>query len=263
MANELDQFEALDTNVGETPKVESDKKAAKKQTVRMYKEAMQATLKEDPDYLAKHRSLSDTVKVVNTLGFGTTGGLIESEGSTKENRLVQTVSAIVGYKVQNIGEEPIPYFTEEFAANEDGKYVGQKVKKTLAPGEATVLSRKYATVLFAQPEFNLKIANGKFIPPRQKKTDDIDAFLAGHYFIFSDSEHKVNDDTIKLQVGEQRKSPTGASRWYVKPEYEAALGFLNNSSQSKGRKKKSGPAFDAQDYAANFVQRLINEKGLL
>ena len=263
MANELDQFEALDTNVGAAPEVESDKKVEKKEALKAYKEAMQATLKEDPDYLKKHRALSDSVKVVNTLGFGDSGNIIVAEDSTKEERKLQTVSSIVGYKIQNIGNEPIPYFTEEFTPDAEGKYVGQKVKKTLAPGEIVDISRKYATVLFSQAEFNLKIANGKFIPPRQKRTTDLDAFLAGHYFSFNDKEIKVNDDTVKLQVGEQRKVGDGkTTKWFVKPEYEAIFGFLNNETKKKGGKKKSGHSFDAQDYAANFVQRLLNEKGL-
>lgn len=261
MANELDQFEALDTNVA-APEVESNKKMDKKESVRLYKEAMQATLKEDPEYLAKHRALTGSVKVVNTLGFGDSGSIIVAEGSTKDNRKLQTVSAIVGYKIQNIGTEAIPYFTEEFVADAEGKYAGQKVKKTLAPGETTVITRKYATVLFSQAEFNLKVENGKFIPPKQKKTNDLDAFLAGHYFSFNDREMKVNSDTVKLQVGEQRKSPEGASKWFVKPEYESIFGYLNNETKGKGKRKKSGPSFDAQDYAANFIQRLINERGL-
>jgi len=261
MANELDQFEALDTTVP-APTVETSKKEEKKQLIQAYKTAMKETLEENPDYLERRRSLTDSVKVVNTLGFGDSGNIIVAESSTKGERKLQTVARIVGYKIQNIGKVAIPYTTEEFTKNAEGKWVGEKVKKTLEPGATTVLTRKYSTVLFANPEFNLKVENGKFIPPRQKKTSDIEALLPGYYFSFNDKSIKVNDDSVKLQIGEKRKTPAGTEKWFVKPEYETIFGYLNNSGAGKGRKKKSGPSFDPQDYAANFLQKLINDAGL-
>lgn len=259
--NELDQFEALDTTTVEAPAVQSDKKEAKKQLARAYKEAMKDTLDENPDYLEKRRSLTDAVMVVNTLGFGDSGNIIVAEGSTKEDRKLETVATIVGYKIQNIGKVAIPYTTEEFTKNAEGKWVGEKVKKTLEPGGNAVLTRKYSTVLFANPEFNLKVENGKFIPPKKKRTTDIEALLPGYYFSFNDKNIKVNDDSVKLQIGEKKKTPAGPEKWFVKAEYEGIFGYLNNSG-GKGRKKKSGPSFDPQDYAANFLQKLINDAGL-
>ena len=261
MANELDQFEQLDTAVA-APTVASDKKEEKKELARMYKEAMKETLEENPDYLAKRRSLTDSVKVVNTLGFGDSGNIIVAEGSSKDDRKLVPVAAIVGYKIQNIGTTAIPYTTEEYVKNEEGKWVGQKVRKTLEPGDTACITRKYATILFAQPEFNLKVENGKFIPPKQKKTNDLEALLPGYYFSFNDRSIKVNSDSVKLQIGEQRKAPNGATKWFVKPEYEEVFGYLNNSGSGKRKSKKAGPNFDPQDYAANFLQKLINEAGL-
>lgn len=258
--NELDQFQALDTAV-ETTEVKSAKNEEKKQMIKMYKEAMDETLKNNPDYVNRRRSLTGCVRVVNTLGFGATGGLILAEGSTKENRKIQTVSAIVGYVFENIGDKPIPYVTEEFAPNAEGVWVGQKVKKVLNPGEKVALSRKNATILFSQPEFNLRVANGKFIPPKQKNPSDLEALLSGYYFSFDDKNLKVNSDAIKLQIGEERKTPNG-TKWFVKPEYEVTFGYLNNSGTGKTRQKKATADFDAQDYAANYIQKLLEQAGL-
>ena len=261
MANELDQFEALETNV--VPEVDDDKKAEKKEFAKKLKDAMYETLKENPDYLAVRRSLTNSVRVVNTLGFGDSGNIIVAEGSTKEDRKLQPVASIVGYRIQNVGETPITYQTEEFTQGEDGVWVGQKVTKVIKPGEFANITRKYATILFSRPEFNLKVANGKFIAPRNKKTNDLDALLAGYYFSFNDKDIKVNSDTVKIQIGEQRKNPaTGQTKWYVKSEFEKEFGYLNNSGSGKARAKKPTKDLDPQDFAANYLQKLIQEAGL-
>ena len=259
MANELDQFEQLDTGTEvATPSVVDKGTNDKKTVASLYKEAMKETLEENPDYIKVRRSMTDTVKVVNTLGFSATGGVIKAADSTPEKRKLTPVGKIVGYKIQNIGNEPLPYDTEEYVANEEGKFVWQRVSKTLAPGETTVLSRKYATILFSRPEFNLRVENGKFISPRRTAGDvDVDAVLSGHYFSFNSRDIKVNDDSVKIQIGEEVQSASGATKWVVKPEYQDTFGYLNNKGSKRGKGRKSGPKLDAQDYAANYLRKLI------
>lgn len=265
----MENFNDLDTAVGTEVEASAatQKKEAKKRKLQEMGTLLKETINQDPTFVQKVRSLSNSIAVINTLGFGDSGNIIvdeETKKLPKEQRKIVTTSAIVGYRVQNIGQTPIKYFTEEFAKNEDGKFVGSRVEKVLEPGAKADLTRKYMTIFCAQPEISFQLANGKIVRGSGiVKANDLEGELEAHYFTFNDKNIKVNSDTIKLNVSKAVKGNDGSKKWIVKPEFEKAFGYLNNekSSAKKGR-ASSGNKFTTQDLAANYINRLLQESGL-
>ena len=264
-----------DLNAEETaPVVEKvvRKEDGRKSKVDSMKEALKETILTDPEFDKKLGRLSDSIKVINTLGFGDGGNIVVDKSKPveidpetgKEKKPLLTTSKTIGYRVQNIGDEPIKYQTEVWTKGEDGKYVSTKTEKVLEPGETADLSRQYMTVLCSIPEISFQLANGKIIKGSSKRAEEsTKAFLEAHYFRFDKDEDgvqkQVNDDDVKLNVGE-RDEATG--KWVVKPEFEETFGYLNNPIKSTSSKKAAGRKYSAQDLAANYVRKMIEKQGL-
>lgn len=258
----MEDFNKLDTMEVDETKV-NDKKAAKKEKKDKVIRMMKETVASDPDFKERLHKFSANVEVVNSLGFGDGGNIVvDGKKENGERNLVKT-SKIIGYAVRNNGDQPIPYITEEFAKNEEGVWVGQKVDKVLGPGETINLSRKWMTVFASQPEISFVLANGKIVRgPATNKAgkEDIDKELEAHYFAFDDKDKKVNDDTVKKNVGKKGKDATGKQAWVVKAEYEKEFGFLNNVKEKAERKAKEKQTITATDAMANYI-RLITQEG--
>lgn len=262
-------FANLDTQAGgavETPVVNkpTGAKEAKKQQVEAMKEALRETLLTDPTYNEKVGTLSSSVEVINSLGFGESGNIVVDK-SKKDGRGLTATSAIVGYRVKNIGDKPIKYKTDVWTQGEDGKYVSTRAEKTLEPGGTADFTRMFMTMFCAQPELSFTLANGKIIKGSGSKGNkDLKAELESYYFRFDKDEvtgekKQINDDTVKLNVGEKVNGV-----WVVKAEYVETFGFLNNPKENAGRRTrgKSGETYSAQTYAANYINKLITEQGL-
>ena len=249
-------FTNLDTTA---PAVETEKPAQnkRKEKIAAMKEAIKTTISEDPTFVQKLRSLSDSIEVVNTLGFGDSGNIVVDK-TKKDGRALTVTSAIVGYRIRNIGEEPVKYITEVHAQDETGKFVGTKQEMFLAPGATADLTRQYMTMFCAQPEISFQVANGKIIRGSGAKGEkSLKAELEAYYFSFNKQEDgnklQVNDDSVKLNVGEKVNG-----KWVVKPEFVETFGFLNNPKEGRrGGRKSSGEKYNAQDMAANYINRLI------
>ena len=231
----------------------------------MMKDAMKQRIESDPDYLKRLRKLSNSVEVVNSLGFGDSGNIIvDRMKTTKDNRVLASTSTIVGYRVQNVGTEPIKYITESWVKDESGKYVPTKTEKVMAPGATADLTRQYMTMFCAQPEISFQLKNGKVIKGSGSKGDKgVKAELASYYFAFAKdadgNKKQVNDDDVKLNVGVKNDE----GKWVVKPEFEEAFGFLNNAHEAaKSGKRSKGSEFNAQDIAANYVFKMIQDSGM-
>lgn len=252
-------MENVFSNLDTAAPVETEKpaNAARKEKIAAMKEAIKTTISEDPTFVQKLRSLSDSIEVVNTLGFGDSGNIVVDRTKTDERSLAVT-SAIVGYRVRNLGSEPIKYTTEIYAQDETGKYVGTKQEMFLAPGATADLTRQYMTMLAAIPEISFQLANGKIIRGSGAKGEkSLKAELEAYYFSFNKDENgvklQVNDDSVKLNVGEKVNG-----KWVVKPEFVETFGFLNNPKEGRrGGRKSSGEKYNAQDMAANYINRLI------
>ena len=242
-----------------TPAVDN---SAKKEKIEVMKAALKETVLSDPTFNAKLRSLSGALEVINTLGFGDSGNIVVDKAkSTKDDKELVVTSQIIGYRFKNIGKTPVKYRTETWAQGADGKFVATNTEKTLAPGATCDLSRQFTTMFCAQPEISFQLANGKIIKG-SKGNKSIKDELESYYFKFNKGENgetkQVNDDSIKLNVGQKV-----GDKWVVKPEFVEAFGFLNNpKDNAKGGRKGTGDKYNAQDLAANFVNKLIADAGL-
>lgn len=249
--------EAVSEVVVEANSDKAEKKAAKKEQVAEMKTLFRETLQQDPSYLERRHTLSGSLKVTKTLGYGTSGNvMVDKEATAKEKaenpdsdkKVLKPTGKVVGYTIENVGTEAIKYVTEVFAQDETGKYVGSKVEKTLAPGQQANISRSYLAMLTAKPEFAFKLANGTLVSKGTSK-GELEDILSKFYFSFDkDLGINVNDDEIKVTIDDEG---------VVKPEYVEAFGYLNNPKEKKatGTKEK----FTTQELMANFVNNLIKE----
>jgi hypothetical protein len=236
--------------------VAADEKAtndAKKEKSRIMKAALKETIQSDPTYKETLRRLSDSVRVVNTLGYGSKGNVVVDK--TKQDRTLKEIAKIVGYAIENTGSEAISYTTEEFVKNEAGIYVGTVVDKTLTPGEVAYLTRKYMTVFCSKPEISFTLTNGKIVASSRKGSKTIDDELESFFFQFNKEEDgthlEVNDDTVKLSIDEEG---------VIKEEYESTFGYLANPKAPKAPKDNTGKDFTTQDLCANYIQSLIKNQ---
>jgi hypothetical protein len=229
--------------------------AEKKQKVQAMKAALKDTVSNTPDFAEKLRRLSNSLKVVNTLGAGKNGNIVVDKNSKAEGRQLKPTSQIVGYKVQNIGTEAIEYVTEVFTKDETGKFVGNVVTKTLQPGETISLTRQYMTMLCAKPEISFTLSNGKIVSSSKKNAKSLKEELAAYYFSFNKAEDgtqiQVNDDEVKLSVDDENG--------VVKAEYVETFGYLNNPKEGRTARVK-GQKFTTQDLAANYINKMLQEQ---
>lgn len=231
--------------------------AARKEKVAAMKASLKETVQTSPDFASKLRRLSNSIKVVNTLGYGKGGNIVVDKKASGDARVLKPTSAICGYKLENIGTEAIEYTTEVFTQDETGKYVGQVVKKQWNPGETINLTRQYTTMLCSMPEISFTLANGKIVSSSKKNAKSLKEELAAYYFAFNKSEDgttpQVNDDEVKLSVDDADGK--------VKPEYVEAFGYLNNPKEGRAARTK-GAKYTTQDLAANYIHKLLEEQGI-
>lgn len=232
---------------------------AKKEKIQAMKASFKETVQTSPDFVSRLHKLSDSIKVVNTLGYGNSGNIVvDKKASSDTDRVLKPTSTICGYKLENIGTETIPYTTEVYTKDETGKFVGQQVQKQWAPGEVICLTRQYTTMLCSIPEISFTLANGKIVASSRKgKNKSLKDELASYYFAFTKAEDgttlAVNDDEVKLSIDDADGN--------VKPEYVETFGYLNNPKDSAGKKGK-GPKWTTQDLAANFIHKMLEEQGI-
>lgn len=276
--DKFNDFEKLDGQgaAEETPAVAGEKvakNAANKERERMMVDLLKDKINNDPTFRGRHCSLSQSLTVENSLSFGDSGNLVvNKEGKAfigkngKERYPLEKTSQIVGYRVRNIGDQPIRYTTEVYKKNENGQYVGQVEDKVLEPGGFADLTRKYMTVFTCIPEISFQLANGKVMRGSSKrKANDLDAELEAYYFSFSDRSIKVNSDAVKMNISTKTKTEDGTVKWVVKDEFVETFGFLNNAKEaaSKGEGRRKSRDWTSQDMAANYVATLLQKGGKL
>ena len=262
--SELEVFGSLENTEAAAPvaPAATDAADARKAKLEAMKASLRQTMHEDPSYAKRLHSLSDKIEVVNSLGFGDSGNIVVDRAkSTKDERALTTTSVIVGYRVRNIGDTPITYQTEVYTQNAEGKFVGEKVEKVIAPGATADLTRQYMTMLCAIPEISFTLANGKVIRGSGKSSakGDVKAELEAYYFSFDKNlGRQINADEVKLNVGEKV-----GDKWQVKAEFVEAFGYLNNAPErTRGARKADGPKITSSDLAANFVMQMLKDSAL-
>lgn len=253
--------ESVETPV--TPAAEN--KSAKRDQTNAMKLAFQKALADDPTLNQRLHRLSDSLEVINSLSYGENGNIIVDKARTaaEGKRVLAPVSKILGYRVKNVGSEPIPYTTEEWTKDESGRWVGKKVEKVMQPGDVADLSRQYMTMLAAQPEFSFRLKNGRISRGSGAKASrgDAKAELEAHYFAFSkeaaEAGMEINSDEVKLNVG----TKNGDGKWTVKPEFAATFGYLENTA-TKTRRSAEDRKYTSGDVAANWVRQLMAGENL-
>lgn len=181
-------------------------------------------------------------------------------GKNNVYRKVTSQPDNVGYIIQNISDKPIEYKTKLYTKNDEGKYVGEEVMKTLAPGEKTPIARPYLTLLALQEEFNLALANGKIICKIGNKNKDAKAMLESPYFSFDSSVGlDVNSPEIKDLIHEVI-DVNGVQKYVVKDEYTELFGHLNNEAEKSATGRRGGKAKSSaikppqHEVAAHFLR---------
>ena len=241
-----------------------DAKSKKKTKATEMKEMMKTAISEDPTLVSRLRNLSNSLEVVNTLGFsGRQNIKVDKEKSTEGDRVLVNTSYICGYRVRNCGETPIKYQTEVYTKDADGVYKGEVVEKTLSPGETADLTRQYMTIMCSRSEISFTLKNGKIVASsassKNKKTlkEELESF----YFKFepgADGEKiNVNDDDVKLAIDTVDADGTIT----IKPEYEATFGFLVNPKKKK--QSSAGTGITTQDVTANWVKQKLLKSGVI
>ena len=265
VANLFDAMDTSESTVVVSDQKEAEREARKKEKRDAKKEqlkaAMQQTMQADPEFTNKLRTKSNSIRVVNSLGYGTSGNMIQVFDDNGKRNLEAT-STIVGYVLENVGNEPLSYMTEEYAQDETGKFVGTQMTKQAAPGEQFVLARQYFTIFCSQPEISFTLANGivKRAPFMQGGT--LRAGLEAYSLSSNKQENlSINSDEVKKAIDEEVDGVR-----VIKPEYVSIFGYLNNKPESKAKKaraKKVGSGLTAQDFSANLIHRLVQEEGLV
>lgn len=216
--------------------------SAKSKKIKMVKDSMRATLQEDADYLNRTCKKSKSIKVINTLAFGK---LASSE-----------TSKIVGYRLQNVGKEPIQYTTKIYTKGADGKYVGQTETRTAAPGATFELNRVYTTMFAMQEDYAFTFANGTIVAgsgTMSSENGKLEDTLASFYFHFKPDADgnapSVNDEGIKIIIGQDG---------VVKEEFNETFGYLNKVKSERATKNEK---ITTQVMMANYIQRLVRDAG--
>lgn len=258
-------FEGKEVVATDMTEDDAQKKAEKKAQAEKMRKLFEADMQKDPTLKERIRTRSDELKVLNTLGYGVEGNVVVDKAAQKAagdgSRPMVPASRNVGYKVQNVGTEPIEYETEIWEKGEDGLYHGTRVSKTMAPGEIVDLAKEYLARLTSRDEFGFRLQNGSMKHSSKTKSSikTLKDILNAFYFIFSKDESgnvvNVNDDDVKIAIDVDG---------VVTPEYEAVFGFLNNpktSGRSKGSKAGSkGSGITSQDIFAHYINNLIKEQ---
>ena len=258
----VEEKEAVVTGVDESERKKKEAKEARDARINKMKDSFSAFIRENPDVRERIRMYSDSIEVVNTLGWGTSGNIILDHERTKatNTRKVLQVPVIVGYRLRSNWKEPISYQTEEWTQNEAGLWVAERVTKVWEPGTEIDLTRLFMSVLCSIPEISFTFANGKMKQGSAKTTSDPRSKLEALHFVFKsvDGQPKmnVNSDEVKLNVGYEDENGT----WHVKPEFEATFGYLNNPSAHKTRTRSSGgDSYTMQDLLAHYVQDMLQQ----
>jgi hypothetical protein len=260
-------FDNLNTTAPAEAEVVASKddaaKAARREQAEKMRQVMMESLASDPTLKDRLHKWSQSLKVVNTLGFADKGNIVvDTDNPVRDDgkRNLVPTSKICGYRIQNIGTEAIKYPTKVWTKGEDGRYVGQSVEKVLEPGQTADLDRYHMAALCVSPEISMILANGRLVRNSSAKSKNLQEELNAHYFMFPKETGKsVNSDEVKLNVASQV-----GDAWVIKPEFEETFGYLMNQPEKKGpgRRAKAASDIGFTEIASNYMFRRILDEGL-
>lgn len=260
MNEEVENVEGVDVTAGnDIDEKKKQRNAERREQVHKMQKALMDSIEKDPSIKELFNTHSDCLDVINTLGFGDDGNIVEVKGESKRN--LQSVPKIIGYRIKNVGDKPVPYTTTLYQKNAEGEWVGTATEMVAKPGDVFDLTRRDMVIMCSAPEISFRLHNGHIVKSSARVTrgtlEEVDAF----YFTFEDPKIKVNDDEVKLNVSE--KVMVGdTERWVVKPQFEAVFGYMNNSKKkANSRSRKSADKPDMARAGAAYVRELLAKSG--
>lgn len=112
--------------------------------------------------------LSDSIALVAVLGDPTdidTAKVKDTDENGKETERTSNLPRAVGYRLKNVGTEPVTYFEfglpENFSHSDRLAHNDEFTEKQLAPGEEALLTIYETAALIATPEFNGRFKGGE------------------------------------------------------------------------------------------------------
>lgn len=200
--------------------------------------------------IKKIGSKSNNLIVVKTYGYEEPGvvpqGLYaprsrKAMGAKTVREKARYTSAVIGYKIRNVGNEVIRYGTEVFSRdNETGEVrSNQQIEyRELHPGEEVILTRKFLGLLALMPEYNLTLGNGH-LSIKKYTAGTVDQHLENMYFTYakepnalvSRSVHTTKEDIYTPVIDR------GFERNRVKDEFISVFGGYERLSKARIDKK--------------------------
>lgn len=208
-------------------------------------------VRSDEEFVAAMRSASNTLRILNTLGYGESGSLVP--GKKDGERTLEPTSKIVGYRVQNTGTVPIPFECEVYddsRVDENGNFIPDMQANAIAPGQTLDIPSHVLSMIGIRTEFSLTFANGKM----QGGTKVIDAEnpLDALHFVFTPENGQPalqkHNDKVKLAIasnnGVRKVGDKEKKYWKVKKEFRPFFAYLENEEVKTGGRKATTPKVD-------------------
>lgn len=188
----------------------------------------------------------------------------EKKGAKYRN--LKSVSKLVGYILENCGDEPLTLKTQYCELDDTGKYVaGDTVEVTLAPGERMPISKKYLAINSTDIRFSGKFQNGIIVSSNKKAKGTAEEILNRYFFKFSaEAGLDIHGEDVKLPIAEKVSGPDG-DEWKVFDEYLPVFGTLMNKkvNSSSIRGIKADMSLDPQDVLAKRLRDVLESTDVL
>lgn len=201
---------------------------------------------------------------------------MDKAGKKQQHEKVK-VPAVVGYKVENIGQEPITVKTEKYAKNADGVYVGTVTDVVLKPGASMYLAHKWMVNLMSQVEVNSVMSNARmsFKAPKggikelpQDASANAELVKCMHIRFFGEGAPSVHADSVKEIIDKE----VNGEYHIVDKKLLETFGYIENEGFKAGAYNKkvttgkrgtrtAGASKDLkQQKIAAFAAKLISQQ---
>lgn len=269
MANfdELEITETAEATASKPKAVANESKEETKKALALMEDAFnEAANQGGAEYVENVHALSKTLEVKKVMVFSDKGGLIagkptgvmitDKNGKQREKNDPISVAERVGYLVANNGKKPIKFLAKVYECHEEN-FTEKEELVTLAPGKELAITKRSLAILGSNAQVSNVFANGKVSVSPAKVVKNLEDALSSARFIF-DKECGITtkDDAYQVQIAV--KGADG--KWKVKPEYEAAFGYLNyEAPKATGGRTKSNPK-DANAIIAAYISGQVAKK---
>lgn len=167
------------------------------------------------------------------------------------------VPLLVGYRIKNVSNEPIPVYMT--TCYRDGQGVWQESNPELiqlAPGAETQITKKMLVFTSALLEYSGTFSNGTIV---SSKADGKESLIDKAHFVFDKrfAGRSVHDADFKVRIDQPDEN--GYSR--VLPEYEEHFGVCENLKLGNGKKGRQAVAgkYSSSDILAKLIRDSLTQ----